>query len=99
MKTKYVEVGRYESWTDADIVRNRLVAKGIRAELSNNNATGTFGMYMGTISNVRVLVPRSAAAEAKRLLSADVPRKPGRPQSTASAAPIRRKSPRGSRHS
>jgi hypothetical protein len=94
MKPKFVEIGKYESWTDAEIVRNRLVAKGLRAELSTNSTTGTFGMYMGTISNVSVLVPKSAVAEAKRLLSGDAPRGPGRAHSTSPKTPIRRKSPR-----
>jgi hypothetical protein len=98
MKPEFVEIAVFDTWADADIVRNRLIAKGIRASLSGPNTSATFGMYMGAASRVSVLVLKSSAAAAKRFLAEDAGHGPVRGHSTPPPTPIRKKAAAGKSH-
>jgi hypothetical protein len=67
-----VEVGRVYSLTEADVLRASLEAAGIRAYVPGALATNTLSHMAGGLNpnGMKVLVPASAADEARELIAA-----------------------------
>jgi hypothetical protein len=68
MKQSYVEIATFDAWAEADIIRNRLIARGVSAVLIGPNTSSTFGMYMGAASKVSVMVPEASVRCAEKIL-------------------------------
>jgi len=54
----------------ADIIKSALVAAGIPAETSREGAGAAYGLVVGPLGMVDILVPEEDAAQAEELLAA-----------------------------
>jgi hypothetical protein len=61
----------FEDYLEAEHYRNRLRAEGIPAELVGPNPSSGFGLSMGMLSQVSVLVPARFASRLNRLSADD----------------------------
>jgi hypothetical protein len=60
------------SWAEAEVMRSKLESAGIPCLLQRESAGAVIGITIGTLGEVRVLVPESLADRAVELLSEDV---------------------------
>ncbi|MCL5996950.1 MAG: hypothetical protein M1546_12975 [Chloroflexi bacterium] len=67
------------SWAEAEVMRSKLESEGIPCLLQREPAGAVFGISIGPLGEVRVLVPEPLADQAIDLLShgADIPSEEG----------------------
>lgn len=66
---EFEEVTRVRDQAEALVVKSLLEAYGIRALLRTHLAQSVYPFTVGDQGEVRILVPRAAAAESRRLLA------------------------------
>ena len=68
MTKRFVEVDIVMGRHIADLVRSLLEANGIPTELSQESVGAVTGFSVGSMSEVRILVPSDRAEDARKLL-------------------------------
>ena len=69
MLDPYVTVETVAGRPEAEFIKSMLNAEGIECELSQEAAGSVFGLSVGTLGAVDILVPTSVAGRAKRMIT------------------------------
>jgi hypothetical protein len=68
MLDPYVTIETVAGRPEAELIKSFLNAEGIDVELSQEAAGSVFGLSVGTLGAVHILVPSSVAGKARRLI-------------------------------
>lgn len=69
MADPYVSIVTVAGRLEAEIIKSFLNADGIDCELSQESAGSVFGLSVGTLGAVEILVPFSVAGRARRMVA------------------------------
>jgi hypothetical protein len=81
MKQRLVCLATFDTYSEADLYRSALLARGIQAALAGPDTSGTFGSYFGPLSRVSVMVTEKTARRWKGKLAGleSAASQPGKP--------------------
>lgn len=77
MVDPYVTIETVAGRPEAEFIKSFLNAEGIDVELSQEAAGSVFGLSVGTLGEVEILVPTSKAGRARRMVEEYLARKKG----------------------
>jgi hypothetical protein len=77
MLDPYVSLVTVSGRPEAEFIKSFLNAEGIGCELSQEAAGSVFGLSVGTLGAVEILVPTSKAGKARRMVDEYLARKKG----------------------
>ncbi|MEJ2013334.1 MAG: DUF2007 domain-containing protein [Anaerolineales bacterium] len=70
MQDRFVSLDTVEGKLQAEIIRGMLEARGIETILVQESAAAVYGLGVGPMAEVEILVPREQLEEARKMLQA-----------------------------